>query len=182
MNLGNKILEFRKKCGLSQEQLGEKVKVTRQTISNWELGETSPNPEQLKMLSQVFHVSIDELLDNNISNILVERVSNTEKLAGMIIKILKGFGIFLLLYFLFIVVAILLFAGPKTTKNSQSATIECQLKEKEYSIFIDSNGDFQCSNCDKKLKETLKNKVDSSKIDESIQKIEKYFNELGGSC
>ena len=53
MSLGNKILELRKKKGLSQEQLGEKVDVTRQTISNWELGETSPNPEQLKLLSKL---------------------------------------------------------------------------------------------------------------------------------
>lgn len=48
MNLGDKILQLRKKNGLSQEQLGEKVDVTRQTVSNWELGETTPNPEQLK--------------------------------------------------------------------------------------------------------------------------------------
>ena len=89
MSLGNKILELRKKKGLSQEQLGEKVNVTRQTISNWELNETTPNPEQLKLLSSVLNVSIDELLDNNINNILVDKVSNTEKLAGMIIKILK---------------------------------------------------------------------------------------------
>ena len=47
MKLGEKILELRKKNALSQEQLGEKLEVTRQTISNWELGETSPNPEQL---------------------------------------------------------------------------------------------------------------------------------------
>lgn len=48
MNLGDKILQLRKKNGFSQEQLGEKIDVTRQTISNWELGETTPNPEQLK--------------------------------------------------------------------------------------------------------------------------------------
>ena len=49
MSLGNMILELRKKKGLSQEQLGEKVNVTRKTISNWELNETTPNPEQLKL-------------------------------------------------------------------------------------------------------------------------------------
>ena len=58
MKLGEKILELRKKNGFSQEQLGEKINVTRQTISNWELGETSPNPEQLKLLSKVLNVSI----------------------------------------------------------------------------------------------------------------------------
>ena len=89
MNLGDKILQLRKKNGLSQEQLGEKVNVTRQTISNWELGETAPNPEQLKLLSKALNISIDELLDNDVKNVLVERVNNTERLAGIIIKILK---------------------------------------------------------------------------------------------
>ena len=85
MKLGEKILELRKKNGFSQEQLGEKINVTRQTISNWELGETSPNPEQLKLLSKVLNVSIDELLDNDIQSVLVEKVSNTEKLAGLVL-------------------------------------------------------------------------------------------------
>ena len=74
MPLGNKILDLRKKNGLSQEQLGEMIDVTRQTISNWELGETSPNPEQLKRLSKALKVSIDDLLDNDIKNIVIEKV------------------------------------------------------------------------------------------------------------
>ena len=93
MTLGEKIFELRKKCGLSQEQLGEKINVTRQTISNWELGETSPNPEQLKLISKELNVSIDELLDNDIQSVLVEKVSNTEKLAGLVLKVLKWLGI-----------------------------------------------------------------------------------------
>lgn len=93
MKLGENILKLRKKSGLSQEELAEKLNVTRQTISNWELGETSPNPEQLKVLSKIFKVSIDELLDNDIKEALVEKVSNTEQLAGIIIKILKFIGI-----------------------------------------------------------------------------------------
>lgn len=67
--------------------------MARQTISNWELGETSPNPEQLKLLSKNLNISIDELLDNDINTILVEKVSNTEKLAGLIIKILRIIGV-----------------------------------------------------------------------------------------
>ena len=50
--LGENILKLRKKIGLSQEQLGEQVNVTRQTISHWELNETAPNPQQLKLLSK----------------------------------------------------------------------------------------------------------------------------------
>ena len=64
MQLANKIYNTRKEKGLSQEKLAEKINVTRQTISNWELGETSPNPEQLILLSKSLNKSIDELVGN----------------------------------------------------------------------------------------------------------------------
>ena len=91
MDIGNKILELRKKNNLSQEQLAEKMKVARQTISKWELGETSPDIKQAKELSKIFNVSLDELVDNDIKDLVIEKVSNTEKLAGMILKIIKIF-------------------------------------------------------------------------------------------
>ena len=65
MQLGNNIQTLRKRKGLSQEKLAEKINVTRQTISNWELGETAPNPEQLVLLSKEFNISIDELVGND---------------------------------------------------------------------------------------------------------------------
>lgn len=65
MQLGNNIQTLRKGKGLSQEKLAEKINVTRQTISNWELGETAPNPEQLILLSKEFNISIDELVGND---------------------------------------------------------------------------------------------------------------------
>lgn len=102
MKLGKKILECRKKNGLSQEQLSEKIDVTRQTISNWELGETQPNPEQLKKLSKELRISIDELLDNDIKNILIEKTSNTEKVAKSTFKYLKLFILFIILIALII--------------------------------------------------------------------------------
>lgn len=64
--LGKNIYKLRKKKGLSQEDLAFEINVTRQTISNWELGSTSPNPEQLKLLSRVLDVSVDELIDNDL--------------------------------------------------------------------------------------------------------------------
>lgn len=64
MNLGKNIYNLRKNKGLSQEQLADKISVTRQTISNWELGETYPNPEQLKLLSKLLDISIDDLIEN----------------------------------------------------------------------------------------------------------------------
>ena len=139
MNLGEKIYELRKKKGLSQEQLGEKVNVTRQTISNWELGETAPNPEQLKLLSKSLDISIDELLDNDIRNTLVAKVSNTERLAGLILKIIKIFFIGVPL------LGILLFAGSilykvisksKDTGREIEDTIHCSLYGEEHSYSV----------------------------------------------
>lgn len=91
--LGENIYKLRKEKKLSQEQLAEQIGVSRQTISNWELNETSPNPEQLKLLSKSLNISIDELLNNDVNTVLVEKISNTEKLAGIIIKLLKILGI-----------------------------------------------------------------------------------------
>ena len=56
------ILELRTKRGLSQEELAEKVFVTRQAVSRWENGDTTPNTETLKLLSKLFDVSINTLL------------------------------------------------------------------------------------------------------------------------
>lgn len=109
MSLGKNILNLRKVNGLSQEQLGEKINVTRQTISNWELDETTPNPDQLKLLSKVLKVSIDELLNNDINDILVEKVSNTEKLAGMGIKAIKFIGIVFVILLLIDIISFIIF-------------------------------------------------------------------------
>ena len=56
------ILSLRAKNGLSQDELAEKVFVTRQAVSRWENGETVPNPDTLKLLSALFDVSINTLL------------------------------------------------------------------------------------------------------------------------
>lgn len=56
------ILTLRTQNGLSQEELAEKVFVTRQAVSRWETGETTPNTETLKLLSKLFDISINTLL------------------------------------------------------------------------------------------------------------------------
>ena len=138
MNLGDKILKLRKKQGLSQEQLGEKINVTRQTISNWELGETSPNPEQLKLLSKELNISIDELLDNDIQNVLIEKVSNTEKLAGLILKIIKIVLIAIPSIFIFLILLSIIFKNV-TRKNGGreiEESIHCSIYGEEHSYSI----------------------------------------------
>lgn len=62
METKDMILQLRTKKGMSQEELAEKVFVTRQAVSRWETGETTPNTETLKRLSSLFDVSINTLL------------------------------------------------------------------------------------------------------------------------
>ena len=109
MNLGNKIGYLRKKKNLSQEELAEMIGVTRQTISKWELGDTTPDINQAKMLAKISDISLDELTNNDINNILVQKISNTERLAGITIGILKVMGIFLVVIFVIVIIAIALF-------------------------------------------------------------------------
>lgn len=78
MNLGNNILKARKKLQLSQEKLGEQIGVTRQTISNWELNETVPDTRQLIALSKVLAISIDALVENEIQNVIEQKVNAVE--------------------------------------------------------------------------------------------------------
>lgn len=62
--LSEKIYQLRRRSGLSQEQLAEKIGVSRQTISKWEGGLAKPELEKLKALSEFFQITIDELTGN----------------------------------------------------------------------------------------------------------------------
>lgn len=188
--LGEKILKLRKRQGLSQEQLGEQVNVTRQTISNWELNETAPNPEQLKLLSKALNVSIDELLDNERKEVLMNKVSNTEKLAGMIIKILKVFGIIFIIYIVFVVLAMIglgiyslkKYGKIETDSVTSSATMICTLNKEKYQIEFGTNNHFKCDNCSSQMEKELNQIVDFNNLDESVNNVKEYFENNNGTC
>ena len=64
MTLGEKIKEARKQCGLSQEQLAEKMAISRSAVAKWEANNGLPDVDNLKALAQLLNVSIDYLLDD----------------------------------------------------------------------------------------------------------------------
>lgn len=66
MEIGTQIKQRREAAGLSQEELAEQLYITRQTLSNWETGKTYPDIQSLLRLSDVFHVSLDELVKGDI--------------------------------------------------------------------------------------------------------------------
>ncbi|MDE5864670.1 MAG: helix-turn-helix domain-containing protein [Lachnospiraceae bacterium] len=82
MNFAEKLLNLRTQYGYSQEALAEKLKVSRQAISKWELGSTLPETEKVIIISEFFNVSIDYLLKDNI------QLSNSESLDRIVLKFL----------------------------------------------------------------------------------------------
>lgn len=62
MNVSDVLKDLRIKSNLTQKQMADKLAVTRQAVSRWENGETTPNVETLKQISTTFHVSINTLL------------------------------------------------------------------------------------------------------------------------
>ena len=74
MKIGNQLFRARKKSGLSQEEVAEKLGVSRQTISKWEQDETIPDIFQSKKLALLYQLSLDELLDFDIDVKVIEEV------------------------------------------------------------------------------------------------------------
>lgn len=74
MDLGNNLCKARKKSGFSQEDVAEKLGVSRQTISKWETNETLPDIRQSKRLAVLYHLSLDELIDFDVDVKEIEEV------------------------------------------------------------------------------------------------------------
>lgn len=64
MEFNNKLYELRKQKGLSQEELANRLNVSRQTVSKWEVGDSTPDMEKLIAISDLFGISLDELVLN----------------------------------------------------------------------------------------------------------------------
>ena len=62
MEFNNKLYNLRKQKGLFQEELASRLNVSRQTVSKWEVGESTPDMEKLAAISELFEVSLDELV------------------------------------------------------------------------------------------------------------------------
>jgi len=102
MSLGQKLLELRKQARLSQEEVAEKLSVTRQTISKWETDQSVPDFDRIAPLCELYHISADELLtgktsEKNVANVL--RDDSIEQEESNKNKRALGIGIGVVLYF-----------------------------------------------------------------------------------
>ena len=109
MEIGNQIKQHRAALNLSQEDLAEQIYVTRQTLSNWENGKTYPDVNSLLRLSDVFGVTLDELVKGDIPK-MKEQIKQTD-----IIEFKRASWILTIMYLVMVVSALPLWTYLKIT-------------------------------------------------------------------
>ena len=194
--LGNKLVKLRKGNKLSQDSLADKLGITRQTISNWELNITKPDIVQIKNISEIFNISIDELLDNNTKDIIEKKISNTEKLTNKTNKYIKI--TLITLYFIiliFLIIITIYFFNKKDFTNDYQTSFRCNNNKIIYDVSIDNyynseNGNtsfdivvFKCNDADGKCNYERFNA--GSTIEEalkSLNTIKKIIIDQGATC
>ena len=184
MKLGKKILGLRKEKGLSQEDLGKKINVTRQTISNWELGGTFPNPEQLKLLSKEFQISIDDLLDNDYKK---DDIEKNERPINILLKVMSFIlMIFISFVFLYLILFLIYKVNVKNENNSRilESVINCKLYDENHDLLVkydEKTGKVISKEGDTYFYDML-GLVNYSDKNQIFNIINDYVNRNGGTC
>ena len=122
MKFSEKIITLRKKKGWSQEELAQKLGVTRQTVSKWELDQTVPDMNKLVEISKLFEVSVDELI-NNVG------INNSEKKYKESSVEKNNRNISLKIFFIGLIVAIILCVIGGIIQISSNKTNEKRYQE-----------------------------------------------------
>lgn len=159
MKFEEKMTLLRKKSMLSQEQLAEKLDVTRQTVSKWELGQSKPDMDKLTAMSKLFNVSIDvltnddEIIDSDTS------IKNEEKSK-------QGGSVVKRKYVLYILIAILIAASTTlAVRIGNGIKVENEKRAQEEQAIKDDIKRRQ-EEIDKKIQDTQKKNEDMKKENE----------------
>lgn len=158
MNLKEKLIKLRKDNNLTQDELAEKLYISRQTVSNWENGRTYPDIETLILISNKFYISLDDLLktDKKVVRDIDKKIKSHKKLTIIIILLI-------------IILISSLFLGYKYHKNHKITRVVVKEIPENYTIW--STSDYRISNRDY---ETLKY-YEGKYVDIYIEN-EEYFN------
>lgn len=113
MNFNEKLINLRKSKGLSQDELGQKLGVSRQTISKWELAQSYPDFQRLVLLSDYFGLSLDSLIrdidvqdvrEKNLNNkqvtVIYDEIQNAKYKVNIVVNVLCFIGVTGILIFL----------------------------------------------------------------------------------
>ena len=117
MNFNEKLIKLRKERGLSQEELGAAVGVSRQTISKWELAQSYPDFQKLVSLSDYFKISLDTLVkdidvedvrDKNLNekqlSMIYKDITTAKKTVGTVVNIFCGIAVIGVIFFVLLII------------------------------------------------------------------------------
>lgn len=117
MNFNEKLIKLRKERGLSQEELGAAVGVSRQTISKWELAQRYPDFQKLVLLSDYFKISLDTLVkdidvedvrDKNLNekqlSMIYKDITTAKKTVGTVVNIFCGIAVIGVIFFVLLII------------------------------------------------------------------------------
>ena len=175
MKFNERLIELRKKEGLSQEELGYKLNVTRQTVSKWELGQTTPEMDKLVEMSKIFNISVDELINeskletnSNPDPIIEDQPIGEKSTKEKNIKIMIVGALIVVI----ILIVVKLFAGfsifNKATNTIDQSTEKYNETEKQITIgtFNSSIELFNGTNMGVSVKSLLDQVITSNKTEE----------------
>ena len=117
MNFNDKLIKLRKERGLSQEELGAAVGVSRQTISKWELAQSYPDFQKLVLLSDYFKISLDTLVkdidvedvrDKNLNekqlSMIYKDITTAKKTVGTVVNIFCAIAVIGVIFFVLLII------------------------------------------------------------------------------
>ena len=117
MNFNEKLIKLRKERGLSQEELGAAVGVSRQTISKWELAQSYPDFQKLVLLSDYFKIALDTLVkdidvedvrDKNLNekqlSMIYKDITTAKKTVGTVVNIFCGIAVIGVIFFVLLII------------------------------------------------------------------------------
>lgn len=81
--LSEKMINLRKKSGMSQQELADRISVTRQTISNWECGQGAPALDKAAELAALYHISLDDLVGDHVGIVVRPKRSGNRLLKNL---------------------------------------------------------------------------------------------------
>lgn len=106
MKIGQQLKEARVKIKLTQDEVAERILVSRQTISNWETGKSYPDIINVIALSNLYHLTLDQLLKGD--EAMVKHLETSTNLVASNKKLIIGLGIYLALLFILMMIATIL--------------------------------------------------------------------------
>ena len=178
MELGNLILKYRKKYNLSQEQLAKEIGVSRQTISKWELNETTPDLKQAIKLAEIFHINFNKIIGN---------IDDEEQIKERRKDKIKTYALVLSLSLLVIIIVSsisIFFYNYGYNKNHSTIYIVCNLDKKQYqyAISFDDTNDVIQYGGDEYINKIAYERGKRKKAIDVLTEINNHFKEKGGYC